>query len=83
MEGINGSALDKKNNKVSPTAQSFDDFLKKKSLEEFKHVLVEHGNSPVQDMKNASEKDLVELSLPLGARNRILAYFRGLVDGTR
>uniref|UniRef100_A0A7S4IJB5 SAM domain-containing protein n=1 Tax=Vannella robusta TaxID=1487602 RepID=A0A7S4IJB5_9EUKA len=72
-----------KKNKVSPTAQSFDDFLKKNSLEEFKHVFVEHGISTVQDMKNTSEKDLVELSLPLGARNRILAYFRGLVDGTR
>jgi len=54
---------------------TFDGFLLKTSLQEFKEIFIQNEILLESDFRNLSENQMKELHLPIGARNRIHKYF--------
>jgi len=75
----NSSTCQEIKNEKTQKELSFESFLVRNELQSFKNVFIENGITTVHDIKLLSEKNMKELNLPVGARNRINAYFMGFV----
>ena len=55
--------------------ESLSLFLEKNRLQKYQEVFTRNCIMTVEDVKRLSDEDLRELEIPVGARNRIKAYF--------